>query len=118
MTARHWIRVLLAVLVYGTAISIGGALFVSDPTDPILVVPVGGGLAVIAHAVRTAQLDEVGYAVGGMWATILVVSVGVGVVEMVALSGRSLASDSVDVLGAVVVTTVLIVGYVVALKRA
>ena len=113
------LRRLLTLAVYAVAILLGGSLLVPDPTHPLLVVPLLAGAAVLAHASRTDHLDQVGYAIGGMWAAVLLLSVVTGVVEtaggvdLLPLTGVPAAS----VAGTVGVTAVLVAGYLFTLRH-
>ncbi|WP_049971348.1 hypothetical protein [Haladaptatus cibarius] len=83
MNSRHLAGSLCTIVVYAVFIYVGGTLFVPTPTHALLAIPLVCGSFLILHAVQTAQLDELGYAIMGLYATLLVVSVSLGIVETV-----------------------------------
>jgi len=83
MSVSDSLRTVVAVVVYWTAIALGGSVLLPDPTSPLVALPVLGGGAVVAHAARTGRLVPLGYAVGTMWLAVLALSVGTGVVDVV-----------------------------------
>ncbi|PAU82810.1 hypothetical protein CK500_11795 [Halorubrum salipaludis] len=91
MPVPDWLRTAFAVVVYWTAIAVGGSVLLADPTSPLAAVPVLGGGAVAAHAARTDRLVELGYAVGTMWLAVLALSVGAGVVDFAAAPDGEIA---------------------------
>jgi hypothetical protein len=119
--APDWLRTVVAVAVYWTAIAIGGSVLLADPTSPLVAVPVLGGGAVVAHAARTDRLVELGYAVGTMWLAVLAASVGTGVVDLVAAPDGEIAplagSPGAAALGTVGLFGVLVVAYAAFSRR-
>lgn len=117
MKLRTTIRTVLTVLVYGFALVAGTSLLAPDPTDPLLAVPAMSGAVSLGHALYADTLDELGYAIVGLWATLLLVSVCLGLVSTFVLSdGREVAlAGPVWVVGA---TVVLVGGYVCRLDDA
>ncbi|MFD1567334.1 hypothetical protein [Halolamina litorea] len=113
------LRRFLATVVYGLAVLLGGSLLVPSPTHPLIAVPVLAGGASLVHAVETHHLDELGYAIAGMWAAVLALSVSAGVVGTVGGGLDPLVSVPLaSVLGTVAVAAVLVAGYLVAVRRA
>jgi len=73
-----------AVAVYWAVIALGGSVLLATPTNPLVAIPVLGGGAVVAHAARADWFVRLGYAVGTMWVAVLALSLGTGVVDVVA----------------------------------
>ncbi|WP_128906658.1 hypothetical protein [Halorubrum amylolyticum] len=115
------LRTVVAVAVYWTAIALGGSVLLPDPTSPLAAVPILGGGAVTAHAARTDRLVELGYAVGTMWLVVLALSVGTGVVDLVAAPDGEIAPlagfPDVAALGTVGLLGVLVVAYAAFARR-
>jgi hypothetical protein len=109
------LRTAVAVAVYWTAIALGGSVLLPEPTSPLVVVPVLGGGAVVAHAAGTDRLVPLGYAVGTMWLAVLALSVGTGVVDLVATPSGEIAplagSPGVAAVGTVGLFAVLVAAY-------
>lgn len=114
MADRDRIRTLFAMTVYSVAIGLGGAAFVSDPRSELIAVPIGSGFLLAFHALRARTLDELGYAVTGMWAAILAVSAATGIRNEFLLPG---AIDPTTPAGVVGITVVLVGGYLAAVAR-
>ena len=108
------IRRCLSVLVYFGAISLGAGAFVVDPTRPLLVVPVSVAVVLLARALKTATLDELGHATIGLWVAILALSVGGGLFESFVV-GRHDVPSLAEVPAAHTVGTVCLSTVVVAL---
>jgi hypothetical protein len=108
-------RTVAAVVVYWTAIALGGSVLLADPATPLVAVPVLGGAAVVAHAARADRLVALGYAVGTMWLAVLALSVGTGVVDVLTLPDGAIAPladrPRVAALGTVGLVGVLVVAY-------
>ena len=121
VTFPDWLRTVIAVAAYWTAIALGGSVLLADPTSPIAALPILGGGAVAAHAARTDRLVELGYAVGTMWLAVLAVSVGTGVVDLVAGPEGEIAPlagyPGVAALGTVGLFGVLVVAYAAFVRR-
>ncbi|ELZ42291.1 hypothetical protein C471_04595 [Halorubrum saccharovorum DSM 1137] len=121
MSVPDWLRTVVAVAVYWTAIALGGSVLLADPTSPLVAVPVVGGGAIVAHAARTDRLVEIGYAVGTMWLAVLAVSVGTGVVDLVAAPEGEIAPlagyPGAAALGTVGLFAVLVVAYAAFVRR-
>ncbi|MYL66461.1 hypothetical protein [Halorubrum distributum] len=115
------LRTVVAVAVYWTAIALGGSVLLPDPTSPLVAVPVLGAGAVVAHAARTDRLVELGYAVGTMWLAVLALSIGTGVVDVVAPPAGEIAPladyPGVAAVGTVGLIAVLVVAYGAFVRR-
>ena len=121
MTVLDWLRTVVAVAVYWTAIALGGSVLLPDPTGPLVAIPVLGGAVVVAHAVRADRLVELGYAVGTLWIAVLVLSVGTGVVDLVAAPEGETApladSPAIAAVGTVGLFGVLVAAYAAFVRR-
>ena len=121
MSLPDQLRTAVAVAVYWTAIALGGSVLLADPTSPLVVVPVLGGGAVVAHAARVGRLVELGYAVGTMWIAVLALSIGTGVVDVIALPAGEIAPladyPGIAAVGTVGLMGVLVVAYAGFLRR-
>ena len=121
MSVPDSLRTVVAVAVYWTAIALGGSVLLADPTSPLVAVPVLGGGAVVAHAARTDRLVELGYAVGTMWLAVLALSVGTGVVDVIALPAGEIAPladyPGIAAVGTVGLLAVLVVAYAAFARR-
>ncbi|WP_424015834.1 hypothetical protein ACOZ35_07900 [Halorubrum xinjiangense] len=115
------LRTVVAVAVYWTAIALGGSVLLPDPTSPLVAVPVLGGGAVVAHAARTDRLVELGYAVGTMWLAVLALSIGTGIVDVVAPPAGEIAPladyPGIAAIGTVGLLAVLVVAYAAFVRR-
>ncbi|SFR31011.1 MULTISPECIES: hypothetical protein [Halorubrum] len=115
------LRTAVAVAVYWAAIALGGSVLLSDPTSPLVAVPVLGGGAVVAHAARADRLVELGYAVGTMWIAVLALSIGTGVVDIVAPPDGEIAPladyPGVAAIGTFGLVAVLVAAYAAFLRR-
>ena len=120
MAIRQHLRRLLTGSMYSAAIVLGAGILVVDPPSPLLGIPVLVGGSLIIHASNTAHLDELGYAIMGLWATLLALSVGTGIAETVLFSrtrapiAESPAAEGIGTLG---LTIVLVGGYVYLIDR-
>jgi hypothetical protein len=116
-----WLRTVVAVTVYWTAIALGGSVLLPDPTRPLVAIPVLGGAVVVAHAMRAGRLVELGYAVGTLWVAVLVLSVGTGAVDVVAGPERGIApladSPTIAAVGTVGLFGVLVAAYTAFVRR-
>lgn len=111
---RRQTRDALTVLVYSVTVFLGSVLFVPDPTSLLVFLPVIVGSALLVHALRTANLDELGYAIIGLWLAILLLSGGTGVVDTFVVGGQLApltAIPATRVLGTVGLLTVLVGTY-------
>lgn len=115
MGGQSSLRVALTVFVYVVAVVLGGSLFVPDPTSPWIVLPPLAAGILVVHAVKTAHLDELGYAIAGMWATLLAISIGAVVVGALVSGGRGFPAlvevPFASAVGTVGVTIVLVATY-------
>ncbi|ELZ40231.1 hypothetical protein [Halorubrum tebenquichense] len=115
------LRTAVAVAVYWTAIALGGSVLLAAPTSPLVTIPVLGGGAVVAHAARADRLVELGYAVGTMWVAVLALSLGGGVVDLVAAPDGQIAPLAdypvPAAIGTVGLFGVLLVAYAAFLRR-
>ena len=121
MSVSNPLRTAVAAAVYWTAIALGGSVLLPDPTSPLVAVPVLGGGAVVAHAARTDRLVELGYAVGTMWIAVLALSLGTGVVDVVAPPAGEIAPladyPGIAAIGTVGLVAVLVVAYAAFVRR-
>ena len=121
MSLPDSLRTVVAVAVYWTAIALGGSVLLPDPTSPLAAVPILGGGAVVAHAARTDRLVELGYAVGTMWLAVLALSIGTGVVDVVAPPAGEIAPladyPGIAAIGTVGLMAVLVVAYAAFVRR-
>ena len=121
MAVSDSVRTAVAVVVYWTAIALGGSALLSDPTSPLVAVPILGGGAVVAHAARTDRLVELGYAVGTMWIAVLALSLSTGVVDVVAPPAGRIAPladyPGIAAIGTVGLVAVLVVAYAAFVRR-
>lgn len=120
MAICQHLRLLLTGILYSAAIVLGAGILVVDPPRPLLGIPVlvGGGL--IIHASKTAQLDELGYAIMGLWATLLALSVSTGIAETVLFSRTRAPVAEIpvaQVIGTFGLSIVLVSGYVYLIDR-
>ena len=115
MNVRAAIRTLLTVLVYGFCISLGSTLLLPNPTDPLLAVPLGSGTLLLGHALHTGRLDELGTAIVGLWASLLLATVALGVASefMFPVGGQVELAGPATALG---VTLVLVGGYALSVR--
>ncbi|QUO48783.1 MULTISPECIES: hypothetical protein [Halorubrum] len=115
------LRTVVAVAVYWTAIALGGSVLLPDPTSPLVAVPILGGGAVVAHAARTDRLVPLGYAVGTMWLAVLALSIGTGVVDVVAPPAGEIAPladyPGIAAVGTVGLIAVLVAAYGAFVRR-
>ena len=121
MSLPDSLRTVVAVVVYWTAIALGGSVLLPDPTSPLAAVPILGGGAVVAHAAHTDRLVELGYAVGTMWLAVLALSIGTGVVDVVAPPAGEIAPladyPGIAAFGTVGLLVVLVVAYAAFVRR-
>ncbi|OYR39740.1 hypothetical protein DJ82_03390 [Halorubrum sp. Ib24] len=121
MSVLDWLRTVVAVAVYWTAIALGGSVLLPDPTRPLVAIPVIGGAVVVAHAVRADRLVELGYAVGTLWIAVLVLSVGTGVVDVVAAPEGEIAPladfPAIAAVGTVGLFGILVAAYAAFVSR-
>ena len=75
MSALTSIRLIVTAVVYFTAISLGAGVLVVNTAPLLLTVPLLTGAVLFGHAVKTANLDELGYATMWLWAAVLALSV-------------------------------------------
>lgn len=122
MSRRHLIRRALSGLVYVTAITLGAGLLVVHPVRALLAVPILTGIVVLGHAVKTNQLDELGYATMWLWAAVLVLSAGWMVIEGGVLAHRNsppvVEIPVARVLGTLGLLAVLVAAYVRGVQQA
>jgi len=121
VSVLDWLRTVVAVAVYWTAIALGGSVLLPDPTGPLVAIPVLGGAVVVAHAVRAGRLVELGYAVGTLWIAVLVLSAGTGVVDVVAAPAGAIEpladSPTIAAVGTVGLFGVLVAAYAAFVGR-
>ncbi|MEE6208964.1 hypothetical protein U3A55_02180 [Salarchaeum sp. III] len=73
---------ILSILVYFTALTLGSSILVVTPVRTLIVVPLLSVVVLLGHAVKTNQLDQIGYATMWLWIFILALSVGGLAVEV------------------------------------
>ncbi|AFO55369.1 hypothetical protein [Natrinema sp. J7-2] len=115
MTVPRRLRTLVIVGVYALFIFIPGFGLVAEPTDVLVVLPIGCGSLLLVHAVTTNQLDELVYAIMGLYAALLLTSVSLSLMSVIA--PNVVPSDLVGTTGPVGVTTVLVGGYLLAMRE-
>ncbi|MCD2200940.1 hypothetical protein LPA44_13705 [Halobacterium sp. KA-4] len=81
MSSPRSIKLILLTLVYFWALTLGAGLLVVSPVRVFLIVPTLAALGLLGHAVIKDHLDELGYAIMWLWATILALIVGELIVE-------------------------------------
>lgn len=121
MSARRPIHRALSILVYFTAITLGVGVLVINPVRRLLVAPVLIGVAALGHAVKTAHLDELGYATMWLWLAVLALAVGGMAVEEFVLPRNVPPVVEIPVarvLGTLGLVTVLAATYVRGVRRA
>ncbi|WP_089667490.1 hypothetical protein [Halobacterium jilantaiense] len=120
MAGLRSLRLVVTASVYFTAVSLGAGIFVVDPVRPLLFVPVCTGAVLLGHAVTTANLDELGYAIMGLWTGVLSLSV-LGAVTDAFLSQRAVPPvvtlPAARVLGTVGLVAILVAAYVHRVRR-
>lgn len=65
-----------SVIVYFFAISLGAGVFVVNPPRVLLIMPILTGCLLLGHAVKTAHLDELGYATLWLWIALFFLQIG------------------------------------------
>jgi hypothetical protein len=110
-------RSLLVAALYGSVLFLGTSLFVPNHTDPLVGIPMLCGSGLVVHAWKTNRLDELGYAVIGLWAMILVVSVSLGLARAFLDTGGEIPVATGRLVGTIGLTGVLVGGYALAIRR-
>lgn len=122
MSGGRSVRRLFSLLVYLNAASIGTGLFVLTPARPLVIVPLVTVGVLLSHAVKTAELDALGYAILWLWAAILALFVGSVVIEQLILSHRDIRPlaeiPAVRVVGTGGLLTVLVTAYIRGVRGA
>jgi hypothetical protein len=83
MSALPSIRLTVTAFVYFTAISLGAGILVVNSARFLLIVPLITGAILLGHAVKTANLNKLGYATMWLWAGVLGLVVIGAVAEIV-----------------------------------
>lgn len=121
MSSLPSIRLIITVSVYVTATTLGTGILVLNPPRFLLVVPLITGTALLGHAVKTTNLDELGYATMWVWAAVLAVSAIGTTIETFILQGEvaPLADiPSARVLGTFGLIGVLVAAYIRGIRTA
>jgi len=121
MSSLPSIRLIVAAFVYFTAISLGAGILVVNPARFLLIVPLITGVVLLGNAIKTTNLDELGYATMSLWAAVLALSVAGMVIEEFILQGdiAPLAEIPVArVLGTFSLITVLVAAYIRGIQTA
>jgi hypothetical protein len=121
MSSLPSIRLIVAAFVYFTAISLGAGILVVNPARFLLIVPLITGVVLLGNAIKTTNLDELGYATMWLWAAVLALSVAGMVIEEFILQGdiAPLAEIPVArVLGTFSLITVLVAAYIRGIQTA
>ncbi|RZH69193.1 hypothetical protein [Natrinema altunense] len=116
MTVPDRLRPLATVSVYAVFIFLAGFVFVAEPTDVLIAIPIGCGSLLLAHAVPTDQLDELGSAIMGLYGALLLASVSLGLGQVFVIGHGDVPIDLVGTNGTIGMTTVLIGGYLLATR--
>jgi hypothetical protein len=98
--------------VYFTAITSGTGILVLNPARFPLVVPLITGTVLLGHAVKTTNLDELGYATMWVWAAVLALSAIGTTIETFIIQGE--VAPLADIPGARVLGTFGLVSILVA----
>ena len=83
MSALPSIRLTIATFVYFTAISLGAGILVVNSARFLFILPVITGAILIGHAIKTTNLNKLGYATMWLWAGVLALVVIGAVAEIV-----------------------------------
>ena len=121
MSSLPSIRLIVAVFVYFAAISLGAGILMVNPARFLLIIPLLTGAVLLGHAVKTANLDELGYASMWLWAAVLALSVAGIVTEEFILQRdvSPLAEIPVTrVLGTFSLITILVAAYIRGVQTA
>jgi hypothetical protein len=121
MSSLPSIHLVVAAFVYFTAISLGAGILVVNPARFLLIIPLITGVVLLGHAIKTTNLDELGYATMWLWAAVLALSVAGTIAEEFILQGdvSPLAEISAArVLGTFSLITVLIAAYMCGIQTA
>ena len=121
MSSLPAIHLIVAAFVYFTAISLGAGILVVNPARFLLIVPLITGVVLLGHAVKTTNLDELGYATMWLWAAVLALSVAGTVTEEFILQGdvSPLAEIPVArILGTFSLITILVAVYTRSVRTA
>lgn len=121
MSSLLSISLIVAAFVYFTAISLGAGILVVNPARFLLIVPLITGAVLLGHAVKTTNLDELGYATMWLWAAVLVLSVAGMIIEMFIFQGdvAPLAEIPVArVLGTFSLISILVAAYIRCIQTA
>lgn len=71
MSALPSIRLIVTTVVYFTVISLGAGILVINTAPFLFTVPLLAGSVLLGHAIKTTNLDELGYATMCLWAAVL-----------------------------------------------
>jgi hypothetical protein len=121
MSALPSVRLIVTALVYFTAISLGAGVLVVNTAPFLLTVPLLTGAVLLGHAVKTTNLNELGYATMWLWGAVLALSVAGTVTEQFLLQGNvsPLAEiPVVRVLGTFSLITILVAAYMRGIQTA
>ncbi|ELY82414.1 hypothetical protein [Natrinema pallidum] len=116
MTVPYRLRTLGTVSVYAICLLLAGFVFVAEPTDALIAIPIGSGSLLLVHAVTTNQLDELGSAIMGLYGVLLLTSVSLGLGQVFVIGRGDAPIDPVGTTGTVAMTTVLVGGYLLATR--
>lgn len=120
MIALPSIRLIIPVFMYYTAISLGAGILVVNPARFLLIIPLLTSTVLLGHAIKTANLDELGYATMWLWAGVLALVV-VGSVTEVVLQADVLPLAEIAVarvLATFSLIAILIAAYIRGIHRA
>jgi len=120
MSALPSIRLTVAAFVYFTAISLGAGILVVNSARFLFILPLITGATLLGHAIKTANLNKLGYATMWLWAGVLALVVIGAVAEIVLRADvPPLAEIPVArVLGTFSLITIVVAAYVHGIQRA
>jgi hypothetical protein len=120
MIALPSIRLTVTAFAYYMTIFLGTGILVVNPARFLLIIPLLTGTVLLGHAIKTANLDELGYAIMWLWAGALaLVIVGAVSETVVQADVPPLAEVPVArVLGTFGLITILVAAYVRGIQRA
>ena len=121
MSSLPSIRLIVTAFVYFTAISLGAGILVINPARFLFIVPLMTGAALLGHAVKTANLNKLGYAAMWLWAVVLALTVVGMITEEFIVRGdvSPLAELPVArVLGTFCLIAIIVAAYIRGIQRA
>lgn len=116
MLAKETLAQLLTVLIYGMAILIGAIALAPSSTGLLIVLPLAVAVVIIAHAIATKHLNELGYAIVGLYGALLLLSVTLGILQELVPPRGVRPFDPVGLPGVVGVAIFVTGAYLLAIR--